>query len=278
MLVVTTTSKRRGSRTTCAIIASTMRSSRRHLRVSAATARQTSRNRPSPTFSTLALWTTVTRLLRCRRARRRRGRCAAQQMPVIRRSEIATSGVTRISPLPCFHVAVGIKAFGVLPHDDEVEVADLARQPVVGARWPNIGEQVQPLAEELRGVDLAPALVLKFEVIGRAKDQAIGPARILQQGIADRGAAALAALMANNVMPEVKRQQKRSRTASSATSVAAVISGPMPSPGRMRICMAFNPVWPHCFGREARPSAGYLRRSRMRSIGRWSPRQPGCGP
>src|SRR5207237_1928978 len=43
------------------------------------------------------------------------------------------------------HVAVGVEAFGVLPRDDEIELAQLGGESGVDARWPDIREEVEIL-------------------------------------------------------------------------------------------------------------------------------------
>ncbi len=100
MLVVTITSKRSGARTTWAIMASTMKSSVVTSGNSWATRRHSSRNMPSPIFSTLCLCTKVTCLRRFMASSKAERAIRSQQWRVMRRSEMQTSGVIISSLAP----------------------------------------------------------------------------------------------------------------------------------------------------------------------------------
>ena len=102
------------------------------------------------------------------------------------------------------HVAVGIKPFGVLAHDDEVELAEPAGPPRIGARGPDIGVEVEALAEMPGRIDLAMGLVLEVEGRGRSQDQAVGGADDVEQLGTHRRAELFQARMPDRVLLEAQ--------------------------------------------------------------------------
>jgi hypothetical protein len=79
------------------------------------------------------------------------------------------------------HVAVGIKALGILPHHNEIKRAEGVAHAGIGPRGAQIGEQIEILPEIFRGIDLARALVLEIGCRSRPEDQAVGIANDFQQ-------------------------------------------------------------------------------------------------
>ena len=100
ILVVTMTSNFSGARTTCAIMASTMKSSTATSGKSWPTSAQACKNKPSVMRSTLALCTKVSRFWRKRANSNALRAMRSQHTRVMRRIEMATSSVTKISLCP----------------------------------------------------------------------------------------------------------------------------------------------------------------------------------
>ena len=149
MLVVTMTSKRAGARTTWAIMASTMNSSQRDvagtaLRLLAALLEEHAvadlQHIGLVHGAHVAL--ALPRHLEgdARDARAGGARDAPQRDGDILRHQHLGVAV--------LHVAVGVEAFGVLAHDDEIECAELGRNAGIGARRPDVGEEVETFAEK----------------------------------------------------------------------------------------------------------------------------------
>ncbi len=188
MLVVTMTSNRPGSRISSAAMASTRRSSQAMSPCRSATRRAQARKNPSDRRSTLALWTTVTRLRRRARKRERRlddalgafpRDLADRQREVGRRHEFAGADM---------HGTVGVEPFGVLAHDHEIDVAPAARrQARPRSRRPDIGEQVEPAAQFSGRIE--PALADRRIVVvrHRAEDDAGSRLRLLDHRVGNRG-------------------------------------------------------------------------------------------
>jgi hypothetical protein len=96
------------------------------------------------------------------------------------------------------HVAVGVKALGVLARDHEIEFAAAQLKSGIGTRRPDIGEQVEALAQRHRWVDLAARRVFELKCVGRPEHDAVRAPRLLndvrmdgmvarlQAGVADR--------------------------------------------------------------------------------------------
>src|SRR5918998_637649 len=147
MLVVTTTSKVWGSRTSRMAKVSTMTSSTSTSGYSAAALRHSSTNMPQPSLNTVSLWTSVSFRRRWRASSS--AAFATRRLPgrdrhVVRRAELAAAGD---------HVAVGLKTLVVLPHDDEVDAVVEAADVRVGAGRAHVGEQVEVLAQDRVGID-----------------------------------------------------------------------------------------------------------------------------
>ena len=189
MLVVTITSKLCGSRMRRMAIVSTMTSSTVTSGNSLATRWHSSTNMPQPSLKTVFLCTTVSRFLRCRaisraaRATRDEpapGDDAHRNRHVLRRAELARARD---------HVAVRLKALVVLAHDDEVDVVVDGAQARIGPRRPDIGEQVEALAQDRVRID-RPRHLRVGPVADRPEDEAIHlPQRLdraLRQGRAVR--------------------------------------------------------------------------------------------
>ena len=71
------------------------------------------------------------------------------------------------------HVAIGVKAFGILPHHHEVKRAKPVMQPRVGSRRPDICKQIEILAKEFGRIDFAALLVLEIKGGGGTQDQTV---------------------------------------------------------------------------------------------------------
>jgi hypothetical protein len=88
------------------------------------------------------------RMRKCRLrdpGRARASDLAHREREVGRRHELARSDE---------HRAIGIKAFGVLAHDDEVDLRPAARRKTATtSRRTNIGEQVETLAQFARRIE-----------------------------------------------------------------------------------------------------------------------------
>ena len=185
MLVVTITSNALASRTSSAAIASMIRSSYSHLRESAAaTARVHSRNSPSDTRSTLALCTAVTflrrRMASAKAASRDPGRAGARdlahrQREVRRRHELARAQE---------HRAVGVEALGVLARDHEIDRrAATRRKAAAAARRPDIGVEIEPLAQLARRIEAALRDRRIVVVRHRPEDHAVGGLGGVDRGV-----------------------------------------------------------------------------------------------
>src|SRR4029453_9296758 len=85
-----------------------------------------------------------------------------------------------------FHVAVGIEAFGVFTSDYEIEFSTAKREARIGARWPDIGEQIEALSEHHRRI--APPLCpgLEFKGRGWTEHDPVGFARLFDDVGMDR--------------------------------------------------------------------------------------------
>ena len=163
-------------------------------------------NMPSVTFSTFALCTMVTRFLRrCANSNAARA-MRSQQSRVIRRSEIATSFVTSISPVPVLHIAVGVEAFRVLARDDQIEVAAAGVQTGIGPRGPDVGEEVERLAQPHRRIDLATMRILELIRVRWAEHDAIGAERLLDDVGVNRVIARLQARIADRRVLELQSE------------------------------------------------------------------------
>ena len=88
--------------------------------------------------------------------------------------------------------------------------AEPVRQPRIGPRRPDVGEEVQPLAEEHGRIDLALRLVAEVEGRGGPEDQAIGSPRRLQQLRPDRRPVAPQALMPDHVLDQLEVEPEAS--------------------------------------------------------------------
>ena len=98
------------------------------------------------------------------------------------------------------HVAVGIKTLGVFTDDNEVEIAEPAGPPCIGACRPDIGVEVEVFAKVPGRVDLAMRLVLEVEGRRRPQDQAVGGADDVEQLGAHRRAELLQARMPDRML------------------------------------------------------------------------------
>ncbi len=76
------------------------------------------------------------------------------------------------------HVAVGIEPLGVLAHHHEIDrLAAARRKPFACLRGPDVGEQVEPLAQRARRVDAALVGGRIVVVRDRPEDDAVGGLR-----------------------------------------------------------------------------------------------------
>ena len=153
MLVVTTTSKLCGSRTSRIAKVSTITSSTRTSGYSAASFLHSSTNMPQLELEHRVLVDVGEVLAALARQLERGARDAAaagardhahRQRHLVGRAELARAGD---------HVAVGLEALVVLAHDHQVDVVVQAADVGIRARRPHVGEQVELLAQDRVRVD-----------------------------------------------------------------------------------------------------------------------------
>src|SRR6266850_1954120 len=109
-----------------------------------------------------------------------------------------------------FHVAVGVESLGVLAHHDEIERADFRGNALIGPGRPNVGEEIEVLAEERGRIELA-LRGIEVERRGRAEDQSVGRARFVQKLRPYGRAVALETLVARDVLDQFELERKALR-------------------------------------------------------------------
>ena len=99
-----------------------------------------------------------------------------------------------------FHIAVSVKALGVLAHHHQVKLAEPNRQTGVSACGANIGKQVQVLAKKLGGVDFSSRFVLELVCGHGAQHQPISCLHFGQKLWGHGGTILFKAFMASHIV------------------------------------------------------------------------------
>ena len=128
------------------------------------------------------------------------------------------------------HVAIGVKPFRVLAHHHEIDrLAAPGRKTFARLRRSDVGEQVEPLAQRTRRID--SALVGRRIVVVRHRSEMMPSAAFaISNASRERRALRRQRLQPDLDLVEANSIRHFAAAARSTPSVAAMISGEMPSP------------------------------------------------